>query len=136
MDLKYNLALAWLLRDRSPLPITTLEVIKDSPEFVTSASCEHLQRSIFSIPPPPISDAFKGHVMFRHKSLIQCGFIVKRHLTGAASFLCGLLRWMIYRRDRINRLYLLQRSAHSFIRLRRRISPQPQDLRVFWAGLM
>lgn len=52
MDLKYNLALAWLLRDRSPLPITTLEVIKDSPEFVTSASCEHLQRSIFSIPPP------------------------------------------------------------------------------------
>lgn len=50
MDLKYNLALAWLLRDRSPLPITTLEVIKDSPEFVTSASCEHLQRSIFSIP--------------------------------------------------------------------------------------
>lgn len=51
MDLKYNLALAWLLRDRSPLPITTLEVIKDSPEFVTSASCEHLQRSIFSIPP-------------------------------------------------------------------------------------
>lgn len=43
MDLKYNLALAWLLRDRSPLPITTLEVIKDSPEFVTLASSVHLQ---------------------------------------------------------------------------------------------
>lgn len=47
MDLKYNLALAWLLRDRSPLPITTLEVIKDSPEFVTLASSEHLECSIF-----------------------------------------------------------------------------------------
>ncbi len=47
MDLKYNLALAWLLRDRSPLPITTLEVIKDSPEFVTLASSEHLERSVF-----------------------------------------------------------------------------------------
>lgn len=47
MDLKYNLARAWLLRDRSPLPITTLEVIKDSPEFVTLASSEHLERSIF-----------------------------------------------------------------------------------------
>lgn len=47
MDLKHNLARAWLLRDRSPLPITTLEVIKDSPEFVTLASSEHLERSIF-----------------------------------------------------------------------------------------
>lgn len=47
MDLKYNLAQTWLLRDRSPLPITTLEVIKDSPEFVTLASSEHLERSIF-----------------------------------------------------------------------------------------
>lgn len=47
MDLKYNLALAWLLRDRSPLPITTLEVIKDSPEFVTLASSEHLEHSVF-----------------------------------------------------------------------------------------
>lgn len=47
MDLKYNLAQTWLLRDRSPLPITTLEVIKDSPEFVTSAFSEHLERSIF-----------------------------------------------------------------------------------------
>lgn len=47
MDLKYNLALAWLLRDRSPLPITTLEVIKDSLEFVTLASSMHLERSIF-----------------------------------------------------------------------------------------
>lgn len=47
MDLKYNLALAWLLRDRSPLPITTLEVIKDSPEFVTLASSEHLECLIF-----------------------------------------------------------------------------------------
>lgn len=65
MDLKYNLALAWLLRDRSPLPITTLEVIKDSPEFVTLASSEHLEHSGFFL---PISDAFKGHVMFGHKS--------------------------------------------------------------------
>lgn len=65
MDLKYNLALAWLLRDRSPLPITTLEVIKDSPEFVTLASSEHLECSTFSI-----SNAFKGHVMYRHKSWI------------------------------------------------------------------
>lgn len=47
MDLKYNLAQTWLLRDRSPLPITTLEVIKDSPEFVTLASSEHFERSIF-----------------------------------------------------------------------------------------
>lgn len=64
MDLKYNLALPWLLRDRSPLPVTTLEVIKDSPEFVTLASSEHLEWSFFS----PFSDAFKGHVMYRHKS--------------------------------------------------------------------
>lgn len=47
MGLKYNLAGAWLLRDRSPLPITTLEVIKDSPEFVTLASSKNLERSIF-----------------------------------------------------------------------------------------
>lgn len=46
MDLKYNLAQTRLLRDRSPLPITTLEVIKDSPEFVTLASSEHLQPSV------------------------------------------------------------------------------------------
>lgn len=46
MDLKYNLAQTWLLRDRSPLPVTTLEVIKDFPEFVTVASSEHLERSI------------------------------------------------------------------------------------------
>lgn len=46
MDLKYNLAQAWLLRDRSPLPVTTLEVIKDFPEFVAVASSEHLERSI------------------------------------------------------------------------------------------
>lgn len=65
MDLKYNLALAWLLRDRSPLPITTLGVIKDSPEFVTLASSKHLECSSFFI-----SDAFKGHVMHRHKSWI------------------------------------------------------------------
>lgn len=50
MDLKYNLALALLLGDRSPLPITTLEVIKDSPEFVTLASSLHVK---CSIPPPP-----------------------------------------------------------------------------------
>lgn len=133
MDLKYNLALPWLLRDRSPLPITTLEVIKDSPEFVTSASSEHLQRSIFSIPPlpPPISDAFKGHVMFRHKSLIQCGFIVKRHLTGAVSFLCGHLQWMIYR------LYLLQQSAHSFIRAQsQNPSTTTRPASFFGVGLM
>lgn len=68
MDLKYNLALAWLLRDRSPLPITTLEVIKDSPEFVTLASSEHLECSLsfFFF----ILDAFKGHVLYRHKSWI------------------------------------------------------------------
>lgn len=47
MDLKYNLALAWLLGDRSPLPITTLEVIKDSLEFVTLASSMQLEYSIF-----------------------------------------------------------------------------------------
>lgn len=47
MDLKYNLAQTWLLRDRSPLPVTTLEVIKDFPEFVTVASSEHLERSVF-----------------------------------------------------------------------------------------
>lgn len=46
MDLKYNLAQTWLLRDRSPLPVTTLEVIKDFPEFVTVASSEHLEPSI------------------------------------------------------------------------------------------
>lgn len=46
MDLKYNLAQTWLLRDRSPLPVTTLEVIKDFPEFVSVASSEHLERSI------------------------------------------------------------------------------------------
>ena len=66
MDLKYNLALAWLLRDRSPLPITTLEVIKDSPEFVTLASSRHLECTF----PFPISDAFKGHIMYRHESCI------------------------------------------------------------------
>lgn len=65
MDLKYNLALAWLLRDRSPLPITTLEVIKDSSEFVTMASSEHFQFPFFFH-----LDAFKGHVMYRHKSRI------------------------------------------------------------------
>lgn len=57
MDLKYNLAWAWLLRDRSPLPITTLEVIKDSPEFVTLATSEHLERSIFYLFFFPIPDA-------------------------------------------------------------------------------
>lgn len=56
MDLKHNLARAWLLRDRSPLPITTLEVIKDSPEFVTLASSEHLERSIFYLFFFPIPD--------------------------------------------------------------------------------
>lgn len=48
MDLKYNLARARLLRDRSPLPITTLEVIKDSSEFVNLASSEHHGRVLFS----------------------------------------------------------------------------------------
>lgn len=47
MDLKYNLARARLLRDRSPLPITTLEVIKDSSEFVNLASSEHHGRVLF-----------------------------------------------------------------------------------------
>lgn len=47
MDLKYNLAQTWLLRDRSPLPVTTLEVIKDFPEFVTVASSKHLECYIF-----------------------------------------------------------------------------------------
>lgn len=37
MDLKYNLAWAWLLRDRLPLPVTTLEAFKDSSESVTSS---------------------------------------------------------------------------------------------------
>lgn len=46
MDLKYHLARAWLLRDRSPLPITTLEVIKDFSEFVTLASSELLHRAL------------------------------------------------------------------------------------------
>lgn len=49
MDLKYNLALAWLLGDRSPLPITTLEVIKDSSEFVTLASSLLEKCSIFFV---------------------------------------------------------------------------------------
>lgn len=47
MDLKYNLAQTWLLRDRSPLPVTTLEVIKDFPEFVTVASSKRLECYIF-----------------------------------------------------------------------------------------
>lgn len=47
MDLKYNLAQAWLLRDRSPLPITKFEVIKDSLESVTLASSEHFNAFYF-----------------------------------------------------------------------------------------
>lgn len=43
MDLKYNLPETWLLRDRSPLPVTTLEVIKDFPEFVTAAFSRNLE---------------------------------------------------------------------------------------------
>lgn len=63
MDLKYNLPLALLHGDRSPLPITTLEVIKDSPEFVTLASSLHVKCSIL----PPTGDAFKGQLMCGHK---------------------------------------------------------------------
>lgn len=79
MGLKYNLAGAWLLRDRSPLPITTLEVIKDSPEFVTLASSKNLERSIFFYLFIffPCGMHRKGQVMYRHTSWIKCRFIVK-----------------------------------------------------------
>lgn len=51
MDLKYNLAQVWPLRDRSPVPITALEVIKDSSEFVTLASSVLLEHAIiFCVP--------------------------------------------------------------------------------------
>lgn len=64
MDLKYNLALAWLLRDRSPLPITTLEVIKDSPEFCYLPAT--LSFLVFSTS----RDRLKGRVTDRHKSWV------------------------------------------------------------------
>lgn len=57
MDLKYNLAWAWLLRDRSTLPVTTLEAIKDSSETVTPV-CSH---SLFSSVPFQMDE--KGHVL-------------------------------------------------------------------------
>lgn len=61
MDLKYNLAQAWLLRDRSPLPITTLEVIKDSLEFVTLASSKHLERLVFDLFFPHVGHMKRAH---------------------------------------------------------------------------
>lgn len=80
MDLKYNLALPWLLRDRSPLPVTTLEVIKDSPEFVTLASSEHLEWSFF----PPSWMHLKGTLCtgINHLKLIYC----ERHLPSQCLF--------------------------------------------------
>lgn len=49
MDLEYNLAQVWSLRDRSPVPITALEVIKDSSEFETLASSVLLEHSLFFV---------------------------------------------------------------------------------------
>lgn len=74
MDLKYNLAQTWLLRDRSPLPVTTLEVIKDFPEFVSLASSEHLERSSF------FKSVFHMHYreyVFTARVAAYLGFIVK-----------------------------------------------------------
>lgn len=47
MDLKYNLAGVWPLRDRSQLPITALQVIKDSSEFVILSSIVLVEHSLF-----------------------------------------------------------------------------------------
>lgn len=72
MDLKYNLTRAWLLRDRSPLPVTTLELIKDSPEFVTLASSEHLEMLyfFFFLLPLPSHTHSKGTACVRLKSIL------------------------------------------------------------------
>lgn len=47
MDLKSNFAGVWPLRDKLPLPITALEVIKDSTKFLTLASSVLLAHALF-----------------------------------------------------------------------------------------